>query len=307
MLPLSVIVCTYNPDPAIFSRCLKHLEKACEIYTDLEVLIIDNNSTPPVSELDSVQALARKYSFVKVIQEAEQGLTPARLRGIREATGQLLVFVDDDNFISENFLLEAARVAETYPFIGAFSGQVRVISNNTPAAWTKKYWGMLVHREFEGNAWSNLLFNNETMPCGAGLCVHRKVARYYLSLHEQGKRSFQLDRSKNSLLSGGDNDLAMCAIDSGMGMGLFDSLSVEHFIPESRFTLGYLSKLAYGIYYSYVILKYYRTGQIENLSSKRKKLMQLRYLLKKREDRIINKALQKGMEDAALFLKKQHN
>jgi glycosyltransferase involved in cell wall biosynthesis len=28
-----------------------------------------------------------------------QGLTPARTKGIREAKGELLVFVDDDNFI----------------------------------------------------------------------------------------------------------------------------------------------------------------------------------------------------------------
>jgi hypothetical protein len=47
------------------------------------------------------------------------------------------------------------------------------------------------------------------MPCGAGLCVRRGVAEHYLRLHESGERTFQLDRTGDALLSGGDNDLAL--------------------------------------------------------------------------------------------------
>lgn len=86
--------------------------------------------------------------------------------------------------------------------------------------------GNLVIREFDHNVWSNLPRLPESMPCGAGLCVRRNVALHYLDLHESGKRSFQFDRNGTSLLSGGDNDLAACACDIGLGVGLIASLKL---------------------------------------------------------------------------------
>jgi hypothetical protein len=92
------------------------------------------------------------------------------------------------------------------------------------------------------------------MPCGAELCVRRDVALHYLHLHESGKRSFQLDRVGDSLLSGGDNDLAACACDIGLGVGLFASLKLTHLIPPERLTVDYLARLLEGIHYSSTLL-----------------------------------------------------
>src|SRR5262249_15966071 len=86
-----------------------------------------------------------------------------------------------------------------------------------------------------------------TMPCGAGLCVRRAAAEHYLFLHESGNRSFQFDRAGSSLLSGGDNDLAACACDIGMGVGLVASLKLTHLIPQVRLTKAYLTRLLEGI------------------------------------------------------------
>jgi hypothetical protein len=92
------------------------------------------------------------------------------------------------------------------------------------------------------------------MPCGAGLCVRRSVAQHYLALHQSGKRSFQLDRTGNSLVSGGDNDLAACACDLGLGVGLMAALKLQHLIPPQRLTADYLARLAEGIHFSAVLL-----------------------------------------------------
>ena len=173
-----------------------------------------------------------------------------------------------------------------------------------PPTWTKRYWGMLVYREFEGNRWSNVLFDQNCMPCGAGMCIRKEVAEYYLQLHKKGKRFFYLDRSKHSLLSGGDNDLAMCACDIGMKMGLFDTLNLSHYIPSSRFTLGYLKNLAYGIYYSEKILKYMRLGEIERLSTLRQIKSYLRTFLMKQKNGVISRACLKGASDAVVMLEK---
>jgi hypothetical protein len=80
------------------------------------------------------------------------------------------------------------------------------------------------------------------------------VALHYLDLHESGKRSFQFDRTAGSLLSGGDNDLAACACDTGLGVGLIASLKLTHLISPERLTVDYLARLAEAIHYSSTML-----------------------------------------------------
>lgn len=302
MLSFSVIICTYNPTAGIFIKCLDAITRASVHQVPAEILIIDNNSSVSLSTEQYILEFIQQNRNAKVIVEEKQGLTNARLRGIADSSGQLLIFIDDDNIVAENFFTVAMRTATDHPFIGAFSGQVIVDYEKAPPAWTKRYWGLLVHREFNGNYWSNLMFNNETMPCGAGLCITRDVGDYYIHLHNTGKRNFYLDRSKGSLLSGGDNDLAMCACDLGKGMGLFQDLQLKHHIPQGRFTLDYLSRLAHGIYYSSVILQYLRTGKIdaENWTAPFKHLA--RVSLMKTHDRIIQTACRKGLNDARKML-----
>ena len=216
---LSVIVCTYNPDPVVFGRCLSSISTALGRVSDAEVVVVDNNSTMPVRELP-LPDVARSDAF-RWVSEEVQGLTPARLRGIRESHGDLLVFVDDDNFVREDFFERGIETAGKHPYIGSFSGQVFLVFEKEPPAWTIPYHGLLVRREFQSDTWSNIATLDDTMPCGAGLYVRREVAEHYLYLNDTGKRKMKLDRSGESLLSAGDNDLAACACDLGLGLGLF--------------------------------------------------------------------------------------
>jgi glycosyltransferase involved in cell wall biosynthesis len=301
---LSVIICTYNPNRGIFSKCLDAISEAAEQHKPFEIIIIDNNSDNSFSETGSVTAFCSKHD-AKIIAEKKQGLTHARLRGIQEATGDILAFIDDDNIINSNFFSEVLKIAQQYPEAGAFSGQVSLMYDEEPPQWTKRYWGMLVHRSFSGVHLSAVPFDQSCMPCGAGLCVKKEVAEYYAALHRDNRRSFYLDRSKGDLLSGGDNDLAMCACDTGMKMGLFENLSLLHYTPSSRFTLAYLKNLAYGIYYSEKILKYMRLGKIEKLPRYQKVKSYLRTFLMKPNDGVINRACIKGAADAVSMLEKR--
>jgi hypothetical protein len=251
---VSVIICTHNPRPDYFRRCLGALKDQTLPHDRWELVVVDNQSDEPVAaRVDLSWHPARR-----IVREEKLGLTPARLHGIRESRGEMLVFVDDDNVLDPNFLETALVVAEQKHFLGAWSGQCRPEFEEPPPPWTRRYWGNLVVREFDNDVWSNLPRLSDTMPCGAGLCVRREVALHYLSLHESGKRSFQFDRTGDSLLSGGDNDLAGCACDIGLGVGLIASLKLTHLIPPERLTEDYLARLAEGIFFSAVILDHLR-------------------------------------------------
>jgi glycosyltransferase involved in cell wall biosynthesis len=257
---LSVVTCTYNPRSDYLRQCLSALRGQTLRYDRWELVVVDNRSDEPLAERVDLSW----HPAARIVREEALGLTPARLRGIRETTGELLVFVDDDNVLDVDFLETTVRAAKERLFLGAWSGQSRPRFQEPPPEWTRRYWGNLVIREFDTDVWSNLPRLPDTMPCGAGLCVRRSVARYYLHLHESGKRSFQFDRTGGSLLSGGDNDLAACACDIGLGVGLIASLKLTHLISPERLTVDYLVCLAEGVHYSSTLLDSehgIRTGQ----------------------------------------------
>lgn len=242
-LPISVVVCTHNPRHDYLKRCLAALEHQTLPKDLWELIIVDNASALEKAPLSSLAW----HPCARIVCEPKLGLTSARLCGIRGAKGDLLVFVDDDNVLDPDFLETALRIDRERPFLGSWSGQCRPEFEQQPPEWTRRYWGSLVIRQFEQDVWSNLPRLTDTMPCGAGLCVRRAAAEHYLFLHESGKRSFQFDRTGSSLLSGGDNDLAACACDIGLGVGLIASLRLTHLIPQVRLTEAYLTRLLEGI------------------------------------------------------------
>lgn len=247
---LSVVICSHNPRPAYFAKCLEALRWQTLPPGSWELVIIDNRSDTPLAGSTDLAW----HADARAIREETLGLTAARLRGIRESKGDLLVFVDDDNVLDADFLETAQRIMEERPFLGSWSGQCRPAFEETPPEWTRRYWGSLCIREFEHDVWSNLPRLADTMPCGGGLCVRRQVALSYVQLHDSGKRSVQFDRVGTSLMSGGDNDLAVCACALGLGVGLVASLKLTHLIPPGRLTVDYIERLAEGIHYSSALL-----------------------------------------------------
>ena len=287
---LSVVLCTHTPRPDYFAATVEGLRLQALPKTEWELLVIDNASAPgrePAADL-------AWHPAARIVREETLGLTPARLRGIREAKGKLLVLVDDDNVLAPDFLETARRIAAEKPFLGSWSGQCLPGFEEEPPEWTRRYWGNLVIRKFEQDTWSNLPRLGETMPCGAGLCVRKEVARFYLDLHETGKRGFQFDRTGDSLVSGGDNDLAACACDLGMGVGLIAALKLRHLIPPVRLTVDYLARLAEGITYSSLMLDHARGLPLVKPTSGRRLLDQLQQLRTKGPHRKIQAAVLRG-------------
>jgi len=251
VIEITAITCTLNPRPDYLAETVQALARQSVPLERWEYLLIDNASS---AERRPKVGLSW-HPRARIIREENLGLTPARLRGIREAQGDLLVFVDDDNVLDPNFLEEALKVAEEKPFLGSWSGQCRARFEEPPPEWTRRYWGNLVIREFDTDVWSNVFRLPQTMPCGAGLCVRREVAQRYLALYEnRDRKRFQFDRTGDSLVSGGDNDLAACACDLGMGIGLISALKLTHLIPPERMTLSYLARLTEGIEFSSILL-----------------------------------------------------
>jgi glycosyltransferase involved in cell wall biosynthesis len=296
-IAVSVITCSHNPLPDYLTLVLNALKRQTLDQRRWEYLLVDNSSADPLEGRVDL----RWHSNARHIREEKLGLTHARLRGIREAAGNILVFVDDDNVLDADYLEQVVHVADEWPRLGAWGGQTRPGFESEPPAWTKQYWSRLVIREFDSDRWSNQPSQADTMPCGAGMCVRRSVADYYAELHANGQRNIVMDRVGDSLVSGGDSDLAICACDIGLGMGLFTALKLTHLIPASRLTEDYLARLLEGLAYSSIVLSSFRSSN--GNSSGRKLSASLadmaRLAIRDRRERRFFRAIRRGEEKAA--------
>jgi hypothetical protein len=249
-IKISVVICTHNPRKNYLEKVLSSLRSQSLKIDNWELLLVDNVSNKVLSSEFNLSW----HPYARHIREESLGLTHARLRGIKESIGDVIVFVDDDNVLALNYLENTLYISENYAFLGSWGGQIHPEFEEPPPEWTKPYWGMLAIREFSQDKWSNLPNHYETAPCGAGLCVRRFVAEKYVDLLRENPKRSQLDRSGNLLTSCGDSDLAFTACDVGLGTGIFTSLELIHLIPASRLQENYLLQLNKGLDYSATIL-----------------------------------------------------
>lgn len=297
-MDLSVILCTHNPRQDYLDQTLTALRAQDLPREQWELLIIDNRSADPLAgRLD-----LGWHPGARIVREDQLGLTPARLRGIAEAKGDLLVFVDDDNVLDSDYLSQALAIAQASPHLGSWSGQCVGGFDEPPPEWTRRYWGNLAIREFAQDVWSNLPRLAETMPCGAGLCARAAVGKEYLRLNTSGERAFQFDRTGDSLISGGDNDLAACACRIGLGMGLFTRLKLRHLMGPGRFTVDYTARLAEGIAFSSLLLDHQWGLPVRRRSPVGKLADLVRLVLTREPHRTVLRAAMRGEAKARRFL-----
>lgn len=91
---ISVIIPAYNVAPWI-SRCLDSV--AAQTYPYLEIIVVDDGSTDDTPQI--LDDLAPGCRCLRVIHTENQGVTKARLTGVRAAKGAWIGFVDGDDVI----------------------------------------------------------------------------------------------------------------------------------------------------------------------------------------------------------------
>ena len=116
---LSVVLATHNPQRTNLAKVLQALNQQTLPATSWEVLIIDNASHQPVEQ---IVAREEHRCSPRIIQEPRLGLTAARWRGITEARAELVVFVDDDNCLQDDYLENSVRQFLEQPRLGAAGG-----------------------------------------------------------------------------------------------------------------------------------------------------------------------------------------
>lgn len=96
---ISVIVPVYNVK-SLLPRCIDSLLN--QQFTDYELLLIDDGSTDGSGDI--CDKYGKKDSRIKVIHKSNEGVSRTRNRGIDEAKGEWLTFVDSDDYVTPDYL-----------------------------------------------------------------------------------------------------------------------------------------------------------------------------------------------------------
>jgi glycosyltransferase involved in cell wall biosynthesis len=256
-MDISVIVCAHNPRRDYLTRVLGALS-AQTLPTDAwELVLVDNASKEPLAGACDLSW----HAAARHVREEELGATPARLRGIAEARGELLVYVDDDTTITPTYLKEALILAERYPYLGVFgAGIVEPEYEVPPPLDIRSHAAMLSVRNVRTARWSNNVDDPTVFPWGAGLCLRRPVAIAYRAFMASLEITKVIGRRGTDFFAGEDDLFSWVSASIGLGFGVFPQLRVTHLIAANRLNRRYLLKLMHDHAFSHAVLRYVLTG-----------------------------------------------
>lgn len=138
---LSIIVPCYNAETYIESCIGSILENE---FNDFELLLIDDGSS---NGSDYLKKFEEKDSRVRLIATENNGVSAARNRGIDEATGNWIVFIDADDMITSSYLSVLLSPIKKHPGVIFVHGGCQNLYPDKHTSIEQKYSNHLFKKE----------------------------------------------------------------------------------------------------------------------------------------------------------------
>ncbi len=248
---ISVVICCYNSEATI-GRVLEHLTR--QTGTEgfpWEVVVVDNASTDRTAVV-ARDAWDRDGVGLRVVFEGEPGLSSARRKGLAEARFPVIVFVDDDNLLCDEYIALAHRIMTLHPDVGLAGGLgVPLVSMDLPGWFKANESAYAVGPQGEVAGYPPA---SRSYIHGAGIIMRKEAWEKLISC---GFEFLLSGRKGKSLSSGEDSELTYAFRLAGHALWYDPDLRFEHIIPDNRLEWKYLVKLAKEFGKAAVILDLY--------------------------------------------------
>lgn len=99
MVRISIIIPVYNSGDKI-KRCIESI--ISQISVEDEILLMNDGSTD--GTLAVLKQLENSYKAIRVIDKRNEGVAITRNRGISEARGEYICFIDNDDYIDKDYI-----------------------------------------------------------------------------------------------------------------------------------------------------------------------------------------------------------
>lgn len=228
---ISIAICTWN-------RC-ELLRQTLEQMTKLvapagvpwEVLVVNNNSTDAT---DRVIAAFEDRLPLRRLFEPRAGKSNACNLAVREATGDYILWTDDDVLVDEQWMVEYCRAFERRPNAAVFGGFVDPWFEGTPPSWLRRVFPKVANAYAARDVGREPTpITQEAVPYGANMALRAK---------EQARNLYDpmLGPRPSGALPGEETTLIRAMLKAGAEGWWVPTARVRHYIPAHRQTTRYL-------------------------------------------------------------------
>ena len=165
-MKLSIIIPVYRVE-ATLNRCVESVLN--QNLDDFEVILVDDGSPDDCPRI--CDEWAEKDQRIRVIHQANKGLSGARNSGIDIAQGDYITFVDSDDYIAKNTYAPLMQTLESDAEIDIIEYPIREFDFNPPTVYTSMddYWYLgqaYLHTYACNKIYRSPLFDNIRFPQG---------------------------------------------------------------------------------------------------------------------------------------------
>ncbi len=114
---VTIVVPLYNAEKYL-DECLKCL--ITQTYSDIEIILVNDGSTDRT--LDICEAYRKEDTRIRIINQNNSGVSSARNRGVAEASGEYITFVDGDDTVSLELVEKLLAASKLFSADFVFSG-----------------------------------------------------------------------------------------------------------------------------------------------------------------------------------------
>jgi glycosyltransferase involved in cell wall biosynthesis len=226
MSTVSIIISTYTQNRlADIQRCLASLEK--QTIQPAEILLV----LDPNDELIEFYR-QRVPESVKILVSCSMGLSHARNTGVKEASGKIVAFIDDDALADPCWLENSLVNFESEQVIGV-GGFISADWENTRSLWLPEELDWIVGCSYRGLPTKRAEIRN---PIGCNMSFRKEV------FEQVGYFRTDLGRFGNMLLCNEETEFGYRALRALPKAKIIyePSAIVYHRIPKKRESLGYV-------------------------------------------------------------------
>jgi glycosyltransferase involved in cell wall biosynthesis len=237
-IDFTVAIPTYNGAnrlPELLERLRNQLNAQ---HFSWEIIVVDNNSTDNTATVvKNIQSSWTHPYPLKYCFEAKQGAAFARQRAVEEARGTLIGFLDDDNYPSLTWVVEAYTFGQAYPKAGAYGSQIHGEFETKPPDNFEKIACFLaiIERGADPHRYEP---NMMVLPPGAGLVVRKEAWCQTVP-----KRLVLNHKGKEALLASEDLEAVLHIQLGGWEIWYNPQMQIFHQIPAWRLQKEYLIRL----------------------------------------------------------------
>jgi glycosyltransferase involved in cell wall biosynthesis len=259
-MTVSIVVCTHNRAESL-RDALQSVVSQDYPALNYEIIVVDNCST------DNTKHVVEEFADnklnnanIRYVNEERLGLSYARNRGIEEAKGEIIAFIDDDAKADRFWLSRLTKVYSEEKDAACVGGRVILDWNVNKPSW----WEAELDEVFNGINYSDskITLSYPHYPYGTNISFRANV------LKKVGLFKTDLGRIGSKLLAGEETELCLRIEKEGYKICYEPNAIVWHRVDPDKLSKSYIRKRAiwHGMSHALLELKHFGPKHVKERS-----------------------------------------